>query len=253
MAAMRAKSSGWLTSSIPGVFGPKTMPASMKRGMVGRPRRRPRRPTTAAAMNAPPSATRVWPMAQLMNWSRNPARSSGRPITTSWSPTAHHLVGLGGHDRLVAPHDGGHGHPTGLAHPGLGDGAAGEGRALPHRHPVDQQAADDRLHPLHGGGGEVGAGDDRAEAAGHVVLDRHDSPAVVVGVGGHVEVAAAGVVDDDADLAVVGQAEGVPAPDAGELVLVDLSWCWHPPRVGGGTGRCPGRTGWEGVNGGQVR
>ena len=227
MTAMSSNSSGWLTSSRPGVLGPRSTPASMNRGMVGRPNRRPRRPNTKAARKAPPSAMSVWATAQWMNWSRKPGRSSGRPTTTSWSPGRTSSSGSGAtidwSPRTMAA--------TVMrlrcADLGLGDGASGHGRGLADRHPVDEQAADDRLDPLRRRRREVGPGDDGAETAGQVVVDRQHLGVPVRF--GEVEVPPAGVVDDHADLPVVGQGEGEPAPDAGEVVLLNLTFFCHGP------------------------
>ena len=72
---------GSSTSAMPGVFGPKMTPASMKNGIVGSPTVRPSRARTPAARNAPPRAT-------------------------SWSPTsAHHVVHERAQVLLAADHD----------------------------------------------------------------------------------------------------------------------------------------------------
>lgn len=54
-----SKSRASSTSTRPGVWGPRRIPASMNNGMVGRPIRLPRRARTAAARKAPPMASRV--------------------------------------------------------------------------------------------------------------------------------------------------------------------------------------------------
>ena len=179
---------GRSTSTGPGVCGPgedaggheqgdgRQAEAPAGAGQERRPpgRRRRGRPAPAHldAAASSPSAGAGHPA----TWLTKPARSSGRPMTTSRSPGVEHLGGLGRRrSTVVAPQDGDDGHA------GVAGGPRGRRSSWPTPGESVRMVTQSMSRPpttasICAGdrGLEVGAGEDGAEPAGLVVGEGDD-------------------------------------------------------------------------------
>src|SRR5918992_937489 len=206
---------------------PKASPASRYRGMAERPKRPARRPRMPSARMTPPSSRRTAAPSCTPSAPQQLAQLLDAP-----GGADHHqgvlgfqtLVGGGGRDGAVAAHDGHDRHAGAAAGLGVGDGLAGVRAARPDRQPVDGQPLDplgQRRQVLD----QPGCPEQLGQGVGLLVGELDD---LLAGVGVltvvHQQIAPAGAVGDDPELAAGAGGEVVTKPDAWQVGLLDV----HP-------------------------